>query len=98
MNNELCPPAAGLAHITVRRSPAGRFADGQPLTKPRFVSGLHNTLHAIGLPYQDFAGISFRIGAATTAAKVGLEDSRIHVLVAGTGQPLSHTFAHVGKT
>ena len=35
---------------------------------------------AVGLPYQHFAGHSFRIGAATAAAKAGLEDSTIRAL------------------
>ena len=51
-----------------------------PLTKPQFVAKIRLALQAIGLPYQDFAGHSFRIGAATTAAKAGFEDSMIRTL------------------
>ncbi len=79
----LCPVAAVLSYIIIRGSAPGpffRFPDGQPLTKPRFVTEVRNALQAIGLPYQCFAGHSFRIGAATTAAKVGLEDSVIRML------------------
>ena len=39
-----------------------------------------NFLQEIGLPYLNFAGHNFRIGAATAATKVGLEDSTIHKL------------------
>ena len=50
---------------------------GIPLTKSHFVSSVREALMVIGLPYQHFAGYSFRIGAATAAAKAGLEDSTI---------------------
>ena len=37
-------------------------------------------LSAAHLPAKDYAGHSFRIGAATTAAMIGLEDSTIQIL------------------
>ncbi len=82
-NNALCPVAAGLAYIAVRGSSAGaffRFADGRPLTKARFVAHFHDALRAIGLPYGNFSGHSFRSGAATATAKAGMEDSLIRTL------------------
>ena len=39
-----------------------------PITKPWFVAQLRGILAAVGLPQGQFAGHSFRIGAATTAA------------------------------
>ena len=41
---------------------------------------MRNALQAIGLPYQNFAGHSFRIGAATAAARAGVEDSKIQAM------------------
>ena len=41
---------------------------------------VREALQAVGLPYDSFAGHSFRIGAATAAAKAGLEDSVIQML------------------
>ena len=57
--------------------PFFRSSNGQPLTKSYLVSEVRRALQAIGLPYQNFAVHSFRTGAATTAAGVGLEDSLI---------------------
>jgi len=37
-------------------------------------------LRAIGLPEQNFAGHSFCIGVATTAASVEIEDSTIRIM------------------
>ena len=50
------------------------------MTKPRFVTQIRDILCTIGLPQLHFAGHSFRIGAATTAAAVGMEDSAIQML------------------
>jgi hypothetical protein len=51
------------------------FADGHPLVEAAFVEADRRGLVAISL--DQFAGHSFRIGAATTAASVGLEDSGV---------------------
>ena len=52
------------------------------MTKPRFVyvTQIRDILCTIGLPQHHFAGYSFRIGAATSAAAVGIEDSAIQML------------------
>ena len=79
----LCPVAGTLAYMAVRGTQAGsffRFRDGTPLTKPKFTQRVREALCRAGLPYEHFAGHSFRIGAATTAAKTGMEDSRIQAL------------------
>jgi len=60
--------------------PFFKFKDDTPLTKAKFSSSIREALLRIGLPYMNFAGQSFRIGAATAAAKVGLEDSTIRKL------------------
>lgn len=79
----LCPIAAVTAYMVARGNQPGqffKFKDGQPLTKPRFVKHVRSALQKAGLPYNDFAGHSFRIGAATTAARAGIEDSQIRIL------------------
>ncbi len=72
--------------MVVRGSQAGpffRFKDGIPLTKPKFTQRVREALQGAGLPWKDFAGHSFKIGAATIAG--------------GTVQLFLHTFAHHGK-
>eukprot|EP00731_Ephydatia_muelleri_P001141 Em0001g1141a len=79
----LCPVAAILAYISQRgRSPGHFFLDGEgkTITKPRFITQLRGYLKSAGLPSDQFAGHSFRIGAATIAAQVGMEDSIIQTL------------------
>ena len=74
----VCPVEAVLAYIAVRGAAEGpffQFANGQLLSKQKFVSAFRQALQAIGLPYQDFAGHSFHIGA-----KAGIEDSVIRTL------------------
>ena len=42
--------------------------DGQPLSWPALVAGIHRALVSAGVDVSRFSGHSFRIGAATTAA------------------------------
>ena len=56
------------------------ISTGNPLTKSKFTKGVQNVLQALGLPHADFTGHSFRIGAATAAARAGVEDSLICTL------------------
>ncbi len=53
---------------------------GQAVTKPWFVSQLQSVLTAVGLSQAQYASHSFPIGAASTAALAGLEDSMIQTL------------------
>ena len=76
----LCPVTAVLAYMASRQDTPGPFfrdRRGRPLTKATFVQKVRHALSQLGLPAEQFAGHSFRIGAATAAAKVGLEDSVI---------------------
>ena len=41
---------------------------------------IRSILSSLGLPQDDYAGHSFLIGAATTAARAGIEDSTIQAL------------------
>ena len=80
---DLCPVVAIFAYRSQRgRSPGHFFLDGEGkiITKPRFITQLRGYLKSAGLPSDQFAGHSFRIGAATTAAQVGMEDSIIQTL------------------
>jgi len=81
--NGLCPVAALLAYLSRRGDKPGslfQWENGLPLTKSKFVTFVRTALEKAGLPAKDFAGHSFRIGAATTAAMSGLEDSTIQTL------------------
>lgn len=80
---QLCPVAAMLTYMANRGTKEGpffTFQDGRPLTKPQFTTRIRAALQELGLPYQDYAGHSFRIGAATAAAKAGIEDSTIKTM------------------
>ena len=61
-------------------SPFFGFSNGDPLTKSEFTKEVRNVLQVLGLPYADFAGHSFRIGAAIAAVRAGVEDSLIRTL------------------
>ena len=79
----LCPVAAVAAFMAARGTSPGPFfifRDGTALTKGRFVEITRQAIHDVGLPEEQFAGHSFRIGAATAAAQAGLEDSCIMML------------------
>ena len=81
--DELCPVNAVLSYLAVRGAEPGplfRFAGGRCLTRERLVSSLRHVLAAANIDTTHFSGHSFRIGAATTAARVGVEDSLIKTL------------------
>ena len=80
---ELCPVAAVLSYMVSRGSQPGpffKFSDGRSLTRERFVVAVREALAAAGYVGAHYAGHSFRIGAATTAARQGLQDSLIKTL------------------
>ncbi len=81
--NALCPVVAVLNYLIIRGSGPGplfRFQDGKPLTRARLVEQIREALQRSGVDGTPYSGHSFRSGAATTAAKVGVEDSTIKVL------------------
>jgi len=81
--NDLCPVAVLLAHLSRREDKPGPFfqwENGLPLTKSKFLTFVRTAQEKAGLLAKDFAGHSFRIGAATTATMSGLEDSTIQTL------------------
>ena len=82
-NSDLCPVSAILSYLSLRgmdQGPLFRFSDGHPLTRDRLVFHLRKVLAEVGIRSDQFAGHSFRIGAATTAAAMGVEDSMIKIL------------------
>ena len=69
--------------LTARGSAPGplfHFSDGRPLTRSRLVEQLHHSLKRANISTTGYSDHSFRIGAATTAAARGLEDSTIRML------------------
>ena len=78
---DLCPVAALLAYLARRpvhgHSPLFITEDGTPFTKMHLIKLLHATLREAGINPEFYKGHSFRIGAATTAAALGLQDSTI---------------------
>ena len=82
-NSPICPVEAIVSYIGVRSSTPGPLFvlhSGTPLTRSYLVTQLQAALRAAGLNDKQFNGHSFRIGAATTAAMQGLEDSLIQTL------------------
>ena len=81
--DDICPIDALLKYLSKRGDKSGplfQWQDGSPLSKSQFVAEVRSALLAANLPARDFAGHSFRIGAATTAATAGLDDSTIQTL------------------
>ena len=81
--SDICPVAALLGYLACRGSRPGPlfiFADGRLLTRKRFVDLVRAALASAGVDQQNYCGHSFRIGAATTAAAKGIEDSVIKSL------------------
>ena len=80
---DLCPVAAVLGYTAARGSQQGPFfltSAQRPLLKEQFVAEIRKLLVTLGLPDHQYAGHSFRIGAATSAALAGVEDSTIQLL------------------
>ena len=79
----ICPVQAIIQYIAVRSpNPGPLFVtqEGSPLTRAMLVTRLHTALQQAGIPSGQYSGHSFRIGAAITAAKNGMEDSLIQTL------------------
>jgi integrase len=79
----LGPVSALLAYLAKRLPSLGPlfvFQDGTPLSRERLVAHLRKALAEIGLDTANYSGHSFRIGAASTAARTGFNDSFIQTL------------------
>ena len=80
---DLCPVSAILAYMVQRGTEKGPFfwfTNSRFLTRERLVTAMRGALQQAGVEAQRYAGHSFRIGAATTAARCGLPDSLIKTL------------------
>ncbi len=81
--SDLCPVTAMANYLLVRgkeQGPLFLFADSRYLTRQRFVAAVRDALGKTGVECSRYYGHSFRIGAATTAAARGMEDSIIKTL------------------
>ena len=79
----ICPVEAITSYLAVRSPQPGplfMFETGSPLSRTALVKHLQEALQQAGLDPTLYNGHSFRIGAATTAAKCGIEDSTIQTL------------------
>ena len=84
-HHSVCPVKALEKYMARSRSraldlPLFSHADGPFLTPLRLTSMLRSLLHKLGYNEDQYAGHSFRIGAATTAAAAGLSDWLIKTL------------------
>ena len=92
-----CPVPAVLDYMVRRGSASGpffRFESGLCLSWGHFVSAVKAALESSGVDSMNYAGNSFRIGAATTAASLGVQDSLIQTL----GRWQSSAYTHVAVT
>ena len=79
----LCPVTALMKYLQFRgphNGPLFLFQNKKPLTRVSLVLCLRKALKATGIDDSLYAGHSFRIGAATTALKAGISDSKIKML------------------
>lgn len=79
----LCPVSAMLGYLAVRPPDPGPlfiFLDGTPLSQQLLVKHMREALTTAGVDTSNYSGHSFRIGAASTAAHAGFNDSFIKTL------------------
>ena len=79
----LCPVAGVLGYLAIRPPDPGPLfihQDGRPLSRKYLVSQMREALSQAGVNTARFSGHSFRIGAASTAARAEFSDSFIQTL------------------
>ena len=82
-NDNLCTVTALLSYLIHHGDAPGplfQWDNHTPLSKSKFVDHVHHALLAANVPAHLNAGHSSCIGAATTAASAGIEDSTIQTL------------------
>ena len=78
----LCALQALLSYLTIRGNGPGPLfllQDGRPLSRALLTDWLRRILSSAGIP-GNFSSHSFRIGAATVAARIGIPDHQIQAL------------------
>ena len=76
----LCPGTSVLSYMAIRPNTTDRlfaFQNGTALTRSKLTSHLREAVASIGMEPKGYSGHSFRIGAASTAAALGLNDTLI---------------------
>ena len=63
-----------------RQAPVFSFQSGRLLTRSAVISLLRDIVRLVGLPFHSLKGHTFRVGAASTAAAVGLPDWLIKIM------------------
>ena len=79
----VCPVKGLTSFLGVRpkgHGPLFTYQGGSYLTRAQLVTALKDALSQLGVDHTRFNGHSFRIGAATTAAQKGIQDSTIQML------------------
>ena len=79
----LCPVSAILGYLAIRPPTQGPLffsKDASSLSRPKLVQSLRQVLSSVGVVCSSYSGHSFRIGAATSAARTGVSDSLIKTL------------------
>ena len=82
-NSQLCPVVAIIGFMEERGRAGGplfTWSNGHYLTRDWFMLEVRKAFSAVETKAEDYAGHSFRIGAATTAAEKGIHDSLIKTL------------------
>ena len=82
-HKKLCAVSAVLAYLVIRSPAPGPFfvfEDGGVQSRQQLVTELSAALQEVGFDPSPYKGHCFRIGAATAAAKAGLNDSLIQTL------------------
>ena len=81
--SQVCAVTA-MQHYFQRAAPPSRllfsFQFGRLLTRSAVISLLRDIVRLVGLPFHSLKGHTFRIGAASTAAAVGLPDWLIKIM------------------
>ena len=81
--HSLCPVSSMMGHLAIFPSEPGPlflFRDGSTLSRTKLIQCLSQALSSIGVDCSGYSGHSFRIGAAITAARMGVSDSLIKTL------------------
>ncbi|XP_052277466.1 uncharacterized protein LOC127876350 [Dreissena polymorpha] len=100
-HNQVCPVAALKKYLKYRGHSNSDalfiMQNGSPLTRTKFISNLKHVLRSIGMDDSKYNGHSFRIGAATTCAKLRIEDHLIKTLGRWSSDCYT-TYIHTDKT